>query len=332
MTETSNHKLFGRFGMQDDTINDPPQFPGQDPRRQRLFKNSGLALGYDSVLSERLTNSFRYGMTRIDEANQGKTNSNWVEFRFIDPFDGVGATFTNERQPTTHNFVNDLQWFKGAHSLKGGANIRFSRVPKARFDELLPERDRQPLVGERRRASATCPAARPVRRRCARSCRRCPRAGRAGYADSWINILGVITQSTQRANYNIDGTPQAPGSAVAREIASDEYEVYFQDSWQLRSNLTLTAGVRYGLFSPPYEVNGLQVAPAISMGEWFDQRVANMAQGIPSNRSPLVTFDLAGPANNRPGFYAWDKNNFAPRVSLAWSPTAEGGFLRTLDR
>ncbi len=31
-----------------------------------------------------------------------------------------------------------------------------------------------------------------------------------------------------------------------------------------------------------------------------------------------------------PGFYAWDKNNFAPRVAVAWSPTAEGGFLRTL--
>jgi hypothetical protein len=329
VTESSNHKLFGRFGMQDDTINDPPQFPGQDPRRQRLFKNSGLALGYDSVLSQRLTNSFRYGMTKIDEANTGMTNSNYVTFRFIDPFDSVGATFTNDRQPTTHNFVNDLQWFKGAHSFKGGANIRLSRVPKSSFASSYLSAIANPSwvngVGRRYMPGSTsCPS--PL-------CSQLPAvasAGQAGYADSWINILGVITQSTQRANYNIDGTPQAPGSAVAREIASDEYEFYFQDSWQLRSNLTLTAGVRYGLFSPPYEVNGLQVAPTISMGEWFDQRVANMAQGIPSNRSPLVTFDLAGQANNRPGFYAWDKNNFAPRVSVAWSPTASGGFLRTL--
>ena len=33
LSESGNHKLFGRFGKQDDTINDPPQFPGQDPRR-----------------------------------------------------------------------------------------------------------------------------------------------------------------------------------------------------------------------------------------------------------------------------------------------------------
>ncbi len=61
LTESGNHSLFGRFGKKDDTINTPPQFPGQDPRRQRLFNNYGVAIGYDAVLSKTLTNSFRYG-------------------------------------------------------------------------------------------------------------------------------------------------------------------------------------------------------------------------------------------------------------------------------
>ena len=34
---------------------------------------------------------------------------------------------------------------------------------------------------------------------------------------------------------------------MVRNLASDEYELYVQDSWQLRPNLTLTAGVRYSL-------------------------------------------------------------------------------------
>ena len=106
----------------------------------------------------------------------------------------------------------------------------------------------------------------------------------AGYADAWLNILGVLSQATQRANYNKDGTPQAPGTAVTREIASDEYEWYVQDSWQLRPNLTVTAGVRYSLYSPPYETNGLQVAPTVSMGQWFDQRVENMNERHPLER------------------------------------------------
>ena len=239
------------------------------------------------------------------------------------------STFTDTREPNTHNIVNDLQWFKGAHSLKFGTNLRFARVPKERFQSSYLSATINPswVAGIGRRnmpGSAFCVVAR---------CGELPAvasAGQAGYADAWLNMLGVVSQSTQRANYDRDGVPQPPGSAVARTIAADEYDFYVQDSWQLRSNLTLTAGIRYGLASPPYEVNGLQVAPSISMGQWFEQRVENMKNGIPSNRSEIVTFDLAGPKNDRPGFYDWDKNNFAPRVAVAWSPTAEGGFLRSL--
>jgi hypothetical protein len=329
LRESGNHKLFGRFGKQDDTINEASQFPTQEARRQRLFNNFGLALGYDTVLTPRLTNSFRYGVTRIDEQNAGRTNSNYNTFRFIDAFDAVGATFTDLREPNTHNFVNDLSWFKGTHGLKAGTNIRFSRVPKERFQASYLNATVNPswVAGIGRRnmpGSAFCTVAR---------CSELPTvasAGQAGYADSWLNIIGVLSQATQRANYDRDGVPQPNGSPVERTIGSDEYEVYFQDSWQVRSNLTITGGVRYSVYSPPYEVNGLQVAPTISMGEWFDQRVQNMQNGIPSNASPIVTFDLAGPANNKPGFYPWDKNNIAPRLAVAWTPTAESGFLHRL--
>ncbi|MGQ0732645.1 MAG: carboxypeptidase regulatory-like domain-containing protein [Acidobacteriota bacterium] len=323
VTESGNHKLFGRYGQQDDTISDPPQFAGQEARRARLFNNYGGAIGYDSVLTSRLTNSFRYGFTKIDEANQGRTTSNYVTFRFIDPFDAVGSTFTDAREPNTHNIVNDLQWFKGSHNMKVGTNLRFSRVPKERFQSAFLSATVNPswVAGVGRRnmpGSAFCTVP---------TCATLPAvlsAGEAGYADAWLNVLGVLSQSTQRANYGRDGSPQAPGSPVARTLASDEYEFYVQDSWQPRPNLTITGGVRYSLYSPPYEANGLQVAPSISMGAWFDERVRNMQAGIPSNRSPIVTFDLAGPKNDRPGFYAWDKNNFAPRVAVAWNPTSNG--------
>src|SRR5437867_10151031 len=98
--------------------------------------------------------------------------------------------------------------------------------------------------------------------------------GQAGYADSWLDILGVLSQSTVRANYLKDGSLQPLGSTVSREYASDEYEMYAQDTWHPRRNLTVSGGLRYSLYSPPYEVNGLQVAPTISMGKWFADRVA----------------------------------------------------------
>ena len=334
LTASGNHKLFGRFGKQHDTISDPPQFAGQRPRRQRLLNNYGLALGSDSIVSATLASSFRYGVTKIDEANRGVTNSDYVTFRFIDPFDGVGVTgatgtFTDTRGPNTHNFVEDLSWFQKSHVVKLGANLRFTRIPKERFQSSFLSATVNPSwvagAGSRNMpGSAFCIV--PI-------CATLPAvalSGQAGYADAWLNSLGVLSQSTQRANYDRLGNPQPTGSPVARTFASDEYEVYLQDTWQIRPNLTITGGLRYSLYSPPYEVNGLQVAPTISMGEWFDERVRNMQQGIPSNRSPIVTFDLAGPKNNRKGFYDWDANNVAPRIAAAWSPAAADGFLHWL--
>ena len=61
-----------------------------------------------------------------------------------------------------------------------------------------------------------------------------------------------------------------------------------------------------------------------------------MAQGIPENTSPLIEFDLAGPTNGKRGYYDWDKNNFAPRISAAWTPTdrlvVRGGYALVYDR
>ncbi len=221
-SESGNHNFFGRFGRQDDTINDPPQFPDQDPRRSRLFNNFGYAFGYDAVLSKTLTNSFRYGLTKIDERNEGVTNVNYVIFRFISPFDGVGdtnngGTFTDARETPTQNFVNDLNWFKGAHNFKVGTNIRFTRVPKERFQSSFLSATVNPSwvagIGQRNMpGSSFCTA--PI-------CGSLPAVastGVAGYGDAWLNIIGVLSQATQRANYDRNGTPQAPGTAVAREI------------------------------------------------------------------------------------------------------------------
>jgi hypothetical protein len=320
----NDHTLFARVGKQDDTINTAPQFENLNPLRQRLFNNWGGAVGYDSVISPTLANSFRYGFTTIDENNAGLTNSNYATFRFISPYDGVGSSFTDTRQTPTQNIVNDLSWFKGRHTMKAGTNLRFTRVPKDRFQSSFLSATVNPswVAGVGRRnmpGSSFCTVA---------GCNLPAVASsfQAGYADAWLNILGVLSQATMRANYNKDGTPQAPGTAVSREIASDEYEWYVQDAWQLRDNLTVTAGLRYSLYSPPYEVNGLQVAPTVSMGQWFDQRVENAKNGIPSNQSQIVTFDLAGPKNGRKGFYDWDKNNIAPRIAIAWTPTRSKTF------
>jgi hypothetical protein len=316
--------LFVRGNMQDDTINSAPQFPGQDPASQQLFTNSAFAVGYDHVLTRSLVNSFRYGLTRIDSSSAGRLNSNYVTFRFISSFDSL--TSTSERATPTHNIVNDLSWLKGDHTFKVGTNLRFSRIPSSRDGGSWLSASINPSW-----VSGIGRTYMPGRPGCTTpGCATVPAVAsnfNAGYADAWLNILGVLSQSTLRANYDREGNILPVGQPVSREYASNEYEFYVQDSWRVHPTLTVTAGLRYSLFSPPYEVNGLQVAPSASMGEWFNQRGENALAGIPSNQSPIIDFDLAGPKNDGVGYYQTDKNNIAPRLSVAWTPRAEGGFL-----
>jgi hypothetical protein len=319
-----NHSLFGRVNVQDDTINTAPQFPGQPANLQRLFDNVGFAVGYDAVLASNLMNSFRWGLTRIDQQEAGRRKSNWAFFRFISSFESTSTSST--RETPTLNFVDDLSWLKGNHTFKLGTNVRFTRIPSTRDSGSWLSATVNPSW-----VSGVGRTYMPGRPGCTTpGCAGVPAVAgsfQAGYADAWLNILGVLSSANLNVNYDRDGRQLPIGEPVSRKYATDEYEFYVQDSWQLRRNLTLTAGVRYSLYSPPYEVNGLQVAPTISMGEWFKQREEFGQKGIPSTQSPIVTFDLAGPKNGGKGFYEWDKNNWAPRVALAWTPHAERGFL-----
>src|SRR5262249_81468 len=136
--------------------------------------------------------------------------------------------------------------------------------------------------------------------------------------------------SQGNARYNFDHTSRvlAQGEPVNRVFGADEYETYAQDSWRVRSNLTVTLGLRYGLYSPPYETNGNQVAPNIRLGDWFNQRGLGMVKGMPGKQGPTISYDLGGQANDKRGFYDWDKNNFAPRFAVAYSPRFENKFLK----
>jgi hypothetical protein len=322
--DTAAHSFFVRPALQRDEIAGTAQFPGQPPRTLQEVRNWGVATGHDWVVRSNLINTFRYGLTRIDTDTLGQTRSNYVIFRFIDPLDA--DTFNSGREPTTHNVVNDMSWLRGTHTVRFGTNMRFTRIPRYTEDGSYLSAVVNPSwvdgVGRTHMpggAGCTTPG-----------CSAVPAVASgfaAGYADAWLNILGVVSQARLRANYLRDGSQLPVGEPIQRRFASNEFEFYVQDTWQLHRDLTVTAGVRYSLFSPPWETNGLQVAPTINLGEWFRQRGENMASGIPSNQNPSVEFDLAGPANNRPHYYEWDRNNFAPRISAAWTPRAENGFF-----
>src|ERR1035437_8126344 len=83
-------------------------------------------------------------------------------------------------------------------------------------------------------------------------------------------------------------------------------------------NLTITFGVRHTVLQTTSETSGRQVPPTIDTHTWFLQREPAAQAG--QVYEPDLYFQPAGPYYGKPGFWPKSKNNFAPRLAIAYSP------------
>lgn len=315
LTKDGKQTIFWRGNLQNDKDNTAQQFPGQGARFVNLTNNKGFAVGYNASLTQNLVNVLHAGFTRLGFEQAGSSPfsaERLVSFRTFD--DLIPATRSLTRFTPVWNITDDVAWIKGSHSLQFGTNIRWIRNERLNFAPSFSSA----LVNKAWLASNG-----PIRP---------PLIADTSADHAMAALLGLVTQGTARYNLDRDGdalTTLAEGAPLKRRYAADEYEWYGQDSWRIKSNLTVTAGLRYSLYSPPWETNGLQVSPDTPLGQWFDQRGGQQQQGVPDSQSaPLISFLLSGPENGRKGFYDWDKNNFAPRLAFAYSPKTKIPVLR----
>ena len=69
---------------------------------------------------------------------------------------------------------------------------------------------------------------------------------RTSYQYAMAALLGLVTSVTGNYNYLVDGTALPVGAPVNRNFANTEGELYAQDSWRVKRNLTVSLGIRYG--------------------------------------------------------------------------------------
>src|SRR5262249_12217777 len=97
------------------------------------------------------------------------------------------------------------------------------------------------------------------------------------YDNAVTALAGLLSTINANNNYAVaqDGSQATllpTGTLIPRQFKANEFEWYVQDSYHLRSNLTITLGVRHSLLQTPYEVHGQQVAPTIDLHQWFENR------------------------------------------------------------
>ncbi len=111
-------------------------------------------------------------------------------------------------------------------------------------------------------------------------------------------------------------------------------EFFAQDTWRLRPNLTLDYGVRYQYYVPVIDKNNVMTS--------FFPSLYNAAQ-VPTCTTAACTSLVRGTGNELNGIAVAggnspfgraispsDKNNFSPRLGIAWSPNFQSGFLKNL--
>lgn len=313
----NNQLLFVRGNYQQDSRQRASQFP-DTPSPETWSHPIGLAVGHNWTISGNKVNNFRYGFTRQAFTSQGDSTQNAISFRFV--FSPFAYSRTVSRVTPVHNFTDDFTYTIGNHTVQFGGNVRLIRSRRSDSSRAYDNA----VINPSFYGSSGRVLDRPIT-----SAGYTIAAGqRSAVQNSVASILGRFSQYTGNFNYDLQGNVLPTGTPLERTFATEEYDTYVQDAWKVLPNLTVTGGLRYGLSRPVYEVNGYQVRPDKSLGEFLEQRAESAATGRPYNE--LINFELAGPKNNKKGFYSLDKNNFQPRIAVAYSPNFKGGIMKRL--
>jgi hypothetical protein len=326
-TIASNQNLFVRANVIYDKQTLPQYFP--DTVSPQVWSHPrGLAIGHNWTIGKNWVNNFRYGLTRQAFTEGGDSNGNDISFRFV--FAPNNQTHSLSRITPVHNFTDDVSWIHGNHTIQFGVNIRKVTNERVSFANAFDNAITNPsfYLGAGDHVSNSFQDyldanGLPGDQNAGQSLNSIAEVQNAATA-----IIGRFSQYTANFTFNSDGTLFDPGTASSRNFATQAYEQYIQDAWRIKPHLTLTLGLRYSLERPVYETQGFEVQPEVPLGTYFKQRLS--AAELGNNFGDPIIINRSGPANGGKPMYNWDKNNFQPRIAVAWSPSYSSGLLHSI--
>jgi len=325
---TTNNKLFIRFNFKNETsVLVPNEFPGDPLTSPNLDKDRAWVIGETWTASPNVINQFTYGETRENNFQPILFNpgGGFFELSFDDgytnPYLRATSFSTVTPEPT---FRDDVTWVHGKHTFVFGAEYNPITVADGITNDFAFVQNGFGGFLTSLPASSTPADILP-----AGSTADPFGAALSNWDSSFVGNLGSIFDLQAAINYTHSGSPLPSGSNVVHDYRFSDYAGYFQDSWRIRSNFTITAGVRYQFQSVPYEVHGVQASFLNTNFQSLVQaRVSNGLAGISGpDSTPELTYSLTGPVNHAPGFYSPEYHDFSPRLGLAWNPSFHDGIL-----
>ncbi|MDZ4796690.1 MAG: TonB-dependent receptor [Bryobacteraceae bacterium] len=272
----------------------------------------GIAANFTSALTPSVVNQFRAGVNRSDVPFYCSGTGALDSLRQTDAFGAatdyliggipgigcgsLGSSLGQTRRAGTWSFADSLSFVRGSHSMKVGGEYRF--VFENGYNGFG---SRQQLDFDYyttlNRAVVHINPAQTCRPNTGANC------GSTLLQNMSASLLGLVGSQAQSQYFDAKGVRTANDN---RRLRQKEFAVFFQDSWKIRPNFTMTLGARYQLFGVPYEVNN-------GLSNLF-----NDAAG-----AGPIQFTIVGRATGA-RLYDPDRNNIEPRFGFSWDPFRKG--------
>ena len=313
--ENKNSNWFGRYSLGDES----QLLPGLKLNGQQILNKPWQAMISNTrVFTPTLVNEFRFGVSRFtnDYGNELAFKRDVISELGIpglvpqapDAWGSPAITLTGlssfgtatdgwTTRAITFQWVDNVSWVRGKHSLRFGAEIRRDRWNAGGYTFPRGEFVFEGVVTEN-------PSA---------------RAGTGyGFADYMLGYCRLCRAGVAQTYAKFRTTAQY---------------YYVDDSWKIRPNLTLNFGLRYENTPPWFDAAGRLVnvhVPSFDRAANIQDRSkhptlirtgsGDFYEGVLLRFNPAIQVARDGRLGNR--LIDTDNNDFAPRLGLAWSPTS----------
>ena len=231
----------------------------------------------------------------------------------------------SSRNASTIVLENTVNWARGTHSFNFGGSFtqadvwvkNQTLVPVVAFDVLQAD----PLKAVFS-SSANFPGSSST--------------NRGDAEDLYALLVGSVSSITSEARIDPSGQYRFLGESL-QEGQLRDFGFWFQDAWRPRPDLTINMGLRYTLQTPftskndSYSTTSLDDVWGIS---GYSSTCTDLSNITPTSCNLFQPGNLPGKAESEyylldsgSRVYDMDWNNWAPSVGVAWTPSADSGWM-----